>query len=48
MDSSFLEVQGHRIHKNTLCQDNKSAILLEENGKEDVSKTQAIILWHQS
>ena len=34
---SFLEAQGHRIHKNTLHQDNESAILLEENDKRSSS-----------
>ena len=34
---SFLEAQGHRIHKNMLCQDNKSTILLEENGERSSS-----------
>ena len=34
---SFLEVQGHRINKNTLCQDNESAVSLEENGKTSSS-----------
>ena len=29
----FLEAQGYTINKNILYQDNKSAILLEENGK---------------
>ena len=35
--SSFLEAQGHRIHKNTLHQDNESAVSLEENGKRSSS-----------
>jgi len=35
--TSFLEAQGHRIHKNTLHQDNESAISLEENGKRSSS-----------
>ena len=34
---SILEAQGHGIHKNTLCHDNKSAFLLEENGKRSSS-----------
>jgi len=34
---SFLEAQGHRIHKNTLHQDNESAVSLEENGKRSSS-----------
>lgn len=29
----FMEEQGHMVKKNILCQDNKSAILLEVNGK---------------
>ena len=34
----FLEEQGHEINKNVLCQDNKSAILLETNGKKSSGK----------
>ena len=34
----FLEEQGYRIRKNILYQDNKSAILLEENGKRSSGK----------
>jgi len=34
----FLEDQGYPIEKNILYQDNKSAILLEENGKKSSSK----------
>ena len=34
----FLEAQGYGIDKNILYQDNKSAILLEENGKKSSSK----------
>ena len=34
----FLEAQGLKIHKNILHQDNKSAILLEKNGKASSSK----------
>ena len=30
----FMEAQGYNIEKNILYQDNKSAILLEENGKK--------------
>jgi hypothetical protein len=29
----FLEAQGYRIDDNVLCQDNKSSILLETNGR---------------
>jgi hypothetical protein len=28
----FLEAQGHKVEKNTVCQDNQSAALLERNG----------------
>ena len=39
----FLESQGYKIYKNVLHQDNKSAILLEKNGKRSSSKrTRAI------
>jgi hypothetical protein len=39
----FLEEQGYRISQNVLHQDNKSAILLETNGKRSSSKrTRAI------
>jgi hypothetical protein len=39
----FLEEQGYRISRNVLHQDNKSAILLETNGKRSSSKrTRAI------
>ncbi len=39
----FLEEQGYKIKQNTLYQDNKSAILLEKNGKKSSSKrTRAI------
>jgi hypothetical protein len=39
----FLEEQGYRISRNILHQDNKSAILLETNGKRSSSKrTRAI------
>ena len=34
----FLEAQGYPINKNILYQDNKSAILLEENGKKSSSQ----------
>jgi hypothetical protein len=34
----FLEAQGYKIKKNILYQDNKSAILLEENGKRSSGK----------
>ena len=39
----FLEEQGYTVEKNTLYQDNKSAILLEENGwKSSEKRTQAL------
>jgi hypothetical protein len=34
----FVEAQGHQIDKNIVYQDNKSAILLEKNGKKSSSK----------
>ena len=34
----FLEAQGVQVKENVLCQDNKSAILLEKNGKASSSK----------
>ena len=34
----FLEAQGYGINKNILFQDNKSTILLEQNGKKSSSK----------
>ena len=34
----FMEAQGYEIKKNILYQDNKSTILLEENGKKSSSK----------
>jgi len=34
----FLEEQGYHINKNILYQDNKSAILLEENGRKSAGK----------
>ena len=36
-NKSFLEVQGHRIHKNISCQDDKSTVSLEENDKRSSS-----------
>lgn len=39
----FMEAQGYKVEKNILYQDNKSTILLEENGKRSSSKrTRAI------
>ena len=34
----FLEAQGYEINRNILFQDNKSTILLEENGKKSSGK----------
>ena len=34
----FMEAQGYQIEKNILYQDNKSTILLEENGKKSSGK----------
>ena len=34
----FMEAQGYQIKKNILYQDNKSTILLEENGKKSSGK----------
>ena len=34
----FMEEQGYEIEKNILYQDNKSAILLEKNGKRSSGK----------
>ena len=34
----FMEAQGYEIKKNILYQDNKSAILLEENGRKSSGK----------
>ena len=34
MNQTFLEEQGYKINKNILDQDNKSAILLEENSQK--------------
>ncbi len=34
----FLEAQGHKVEGNVLHQDNKSAVLLEKNGKESSTK----------
>lgn len=44
---SFLEAQGCTIKKNILCQDNKSAPLLEENRKKSSGKqTRALNALH--
>ena len=34
----FMEEQGYKIDENILCQDSKSAILLEKNGRESMGK----------
>ena len=34
----FLAAQGHDVEENITCQDNKSAMLLEENGKRSSGK----------
>ena len=34
----FMEAQGHQIDKNILCQDNKSTILIEMNGRKSAGK----------
>jgi hypothetical protein len=34
----FLEAQGYNVDKNNIYQDNKSAILLETNGKKSLGK----------
>ena len=38
MDKLFLEAQGYGIKKNILYQDNKSTILLEQNGRKSSGK----------
>jgi len=43
----FLEAQCHKIKHNILCQDNKSAILLLENGKNSsTERTHALNICH--
>ena len=34
----FMEAQGYRVEKNTIYQDNKSCILMAENGKRSLGK----------
>ena len=34
----FMEEQGYKIDENVLFQDNKSAILMEKNGRERMGK----------
>ena len=38
MDPVFLDNQGYEVRTSKLYQDNKSAILLEENGRDSSSK----------
>ena len=38
MDQLFMEEQGYKIEDNVLYQDNKSAILLEKNGRKSMGK----------
>jgi hypothetical protein len=38
VDKIFLEAQGYDVEKNIVYQDNKSAILLETNGKKSSGK----------
>ena len=42
----FLEMQSYRIHKNVSCQDNQSAILLEENDKRSSSNRTRHLIIH--
>jgi hypothetical protein len=39
----FLEAQGYDVEKNTVYQDNKSAILLETNGKKSSGKRARVL-----
>jgi hypothetical protein len=39
----FIEAQGCIINKNILCQDNKSAILLETNRRKSASKCSHVL-----
>ena len=42
-----MEAQGYKIEENILYQDNKSTILLIENGKKSSGKqTQAVNIWY--
>ena len=44
---NFLKAQGYEVTENILYQDNKSAILLEKNGKASSSKrTRHIVIWY--
>jgi hypothetical protein len=43
----FMEAQGYQVQDNILFQDNKSAILLEKNGKASSSKcTKHVNIWY--
>ena len=42
----FMEAQGYDIQKNILYQDNKSAIILENNGKRSSSKRTQVFNIH--
>ena len=45
----FMEEQGYEVKKTILFQDNKSTILLENNGKLSLTKhTHAIDIWYFS
>ena len=44
----FLEEQGYTVEKNILYQDNKSTILLEENGRKSMGTEREIFLPHGS
>jgi hypothetical protein len=39
----FLEAQGYDVEKNIVYQDNKSAILLETNGKKSLGKQMRVL-----
>jgi len=47
MDKAVLAAQGHHVPMTTIYQENKSTILLAENGKSSSSKrTQHINVWY--
>jgi len=47
MDKAFLAAQGHHVPTTIIYQDNKSTILLAENGKSSSSKrTGHINVWY--
>ena len=39
----FIEEQGYKVEKNIIYQDNKSAMLLEENGRKSAGKCSRVI-----